>query len=156
MHDTPWSSLYCEVEVFGLVTMDQAEPFQDSIRVWSGVAGFAKPAATQKLGLVHDTPWSRLLCEVEVFGLVTMDQAEPFQDSMRVWVTLLWALPTATQKLGLVHETPKSSLSRLPGLGLEAMDQTEPFQVSTSVWLILPLNWEPTATQKLGLVHETP
>ena len=77
--------------MLGLGTIDQADPFQDSIRVcaWA-LAPVRPPTATQAEGLLHDTALKALSKVDDVSGLGTIDQADPFQDSIRVWGGVLY------------------------------------------------------------------
>ncbi len=86
----------------GLGTMDQADPFHDSINVWAPAVVSAKPTAVQSVGPVHDTPDNCSYVDVGTSGLGTVDQAVPFHDSASVSRPLepTWALPTAMQWVG--------------------------------------------------------
>src|SRR2546423_7681541 len=74
-------------------------------------------------------------------GLATTDQAEPFQDSMRVRSAegISEASPAAVQKIAEVQDTLRSSLVHALGSGLGAIDQVLPSQDSIRVWFRLRL-----------------
>ncbi len=61
------------------------------------------PTATQSVELTHDTLLS--LLGNPGLGLGTTDQADPFQDSVKVAESPVPPLPTAMQKVVLVHDT---------------------------------------------------
>jgi hypothetical protein len=83
VHDTLLRPLLA-LPGFGLEAVVHVLPFQDSTRVWNTPDAFAEvPTATQLVGLVHDTPLSKL-SELSGFGLGTTVQALPFQDSTKV------------------------------------------------------------------------
>src|SRR6202043_2303081 len=105
---------------------------------------------------VHATA-ERLSSEVLGLGVVTIDQALPFQcsASVRFGPSLT---PTAQQSEALTHATPRSwfAVSGL-GLGVVTIDQALPFQCSASVSATKPLTKEePTAQQSEALMHATP
>ena len=72
--------------MLGLGTIAQTDPFQDSIRVcaWA-LAVVWPPTATHAEGLLHDTAARRCPKWASVLGLGTIDQADPFHDSINVW-----------------------------------------------------------------------
>jgi len=125
------------------VTSDQAEPFQCSIRVL-GLCGLSRspklPTAVQSAALVQATRLRSLFAEG--LGLLTIDQAEPFQCSTRVLApsalpggVSLPPAPTAVQYAALVQATPASpSVGGPGGLGLLTIAQLEPFQCSVKVY----------------------
>jgi hypothetical protein len=66
-------------------------------------------------------------------GLGTIDQTDPFHDSIRDGPESDGRYPTAKQSLALTHETPRSWFGASATSGLGVTDQFVPFQVSTSV-----------------------
>jgi hypothetical protein len=138
----------------GETPTDAGDPVSIRVRVpvIGGVPLKTVLTATQKAGLVQDTPWRSAVSELPPgLGLEAMDQLVPFQVSTRVlkgsW-DVGWKPPTATQSVVLVQETPDNP--SLASLGLGMTDQLVPFQVSTRV---LEGTWDadlrkpPTATQ---------
>jgi len=124
------------------VTNDQAEPFQCSTRVLglSGLPRFPKPPTAVQSEELMQATWLRSLF-AEGLGLLTMDQAEPFQRSTRVLApsglpggVSLPPTPTAVQSEALVQATLASPSAGGPGgLGLLTIAQLEPFQCSVKV-----------------------
>src|SRR3974390_1290906 len=111
VHDTARRSLLCDAEPLGLGTMDQVDPFHDSISVWSAVPLKNWPTAVHAAGPGHEMPNSSLSCDAEASGLGTMDQVDPFHDSISVWSAApLKNWPTAMHAAGPVHDTPLRSL----------------------------------------------
>lgn len=160
MQVTPWRSLLGEL-VLGVVTMDQALPFQCSARVWVATEPMLEiPTAQQSEVLTQATPSRRLVCEL-VLGVVTMDQALPFQCSARVSSEEplpLSAVPTAQQSELLAQLTPMRSLV-CEGLvlGVVTMDHTLPFQCWATLWTVPPLKKvPPTAQQSDAVTQATP
>src|SRR5271170_335097 len=108
-HETPSSSERVLPPGFGLSRMDQSLPSQDSTRVPLP----ARPTATQRSALTHDTPF-RWVDPPAPLGLGTNDHSLPFQDSTRELMEYPWAKsthPTATQNVAETHETPVSTSS---------------------------------------------
>jgi hypothetical protein len=64
--------------------MDQVDPFHDSIKVWSAVLARFCPTAMQAEELLQETPTRESRPVLETLGLGTIDQADPFHDSIRV------------------------------------------------------------------------
>jgi hypothetical protein len=71
--------------MLALGVMDQLVPFQISARaeMVSDAKSTVFPTATQSVESVHETPTSEL-STLATFGLGTMDQVVPSQDSTRV------------------------------------------------------------------------
>ena len=83
-------TLYPAPGGLGLGTTDQAEPFQDSVRVTSTELLLVySPAAMHIAALAQEMPCKVLNVAPDGFGLGTTDQADPFQDSARVLVAEL-------------------------------------------------------------------
>ena len=94
------------------------------------------PAAAQRSAVAHDTAASRERVAPAGFGLVTIDQVEPFQRSMNAVPA---DSPTAKQLVADVHETPFSCAPVAPpGFGLATIDQLVPFQRSARVRWVIP------------------
>jgi len=123
-----------------LVTVFQDNPFHDLIRAGpnSGLLfTYEPPAATHDREERHDTAL-RKSKYLGGPGLLTIDQAEPFQDSISVRLGMepspsLPNHPTAAQKLRDVHDTPSSALNFPPGCGLGTTVQAEPCDDSIRV-----------------------
>lgn len=159
-HATPTRVLPpCAPCGLGLWTIDQADPFHDSMSVTvNEPGGVSEPVAIHADRLLHETAAKPLYACPLGLGLRTIDQAEPFQDSVRVTgIELLFVYdPTATQNDALTHETPLSPTSVPPfGTGLRTTVQDEPFHISASahLWALLSVK-EPTATQREALAQE--
>jgi hypothetical protein len=150
----------------GETPTDAGDPVSIRVRVpvIGGVPLKTVLTATQKAGLVQDTPWRSAVSELPPgLGLEAMDQLVPFQVSTRVlpgsWDVGPPKPPTATQWVVLVQDTPWRLFGELvgPGLGLGVSDQLVPFQTSARVRDSLNLLlWPPTATQWVALVQDTP
>ena len=96
MHDTPLKA--CSTFPFGVGTIDQAAPLQDSARGWLVSEELSKkPTAMQLVGPEHDTPPPRLLSRGPWFGLEVTDQDVPSHDSTSVLMAVVNVLPTDTQ-----------------------------------------------------------
>lgn len=160
MQATPWRSLVGEL-VLGVVTMDHVLPFQCSARVWVATEPMLEiPTAQQSEVLTQATPSRRLVGEL-VLGVVTMDQALPFQCSARVSSEEplpLSAVPTAQQSELLTQPTPMRSLaSEGLVLGVVTKDQALPFQCWATLWTVPPLKKvPPTAQQSDSATQATP
>jgi len=85
----------------GLGTTDQAVPSHDSTRVTSPDVACAHPVAVQLVALRQETPRRVLPAAPLAFGLGVIDQAVPFQDSIKVPSDS----PTAVQLVELGHDT---------------------------------------------------
>src|SRR5580692_10387350 len=131
MHDTPASLLSSDGETSGLGTIDQADPFHDSISVWrTGALSSASPTAMQCVGSEQDTP-DRVFSVGEGEGLGTMDQAVPSHDSISVsWSVPTSTLPTAAQSVGPLHDTPERMFDVGEGERLGTIDQADPLHDS--------------------------
>ena len=119
-----------------LATIDQAEPFQNSVRVTGTDWRFVyEPTATQYDALTHETPLSPTLVPPFGGGCAGTAQRDPFQTSVSAqFISLLSVYePTATQCDALAHETALSTLDTAPvRSGLGTTDHDEPFQNSVS------------------------
>jgi hypothetical protein len=81
----------------GTDTIDHADPFQDSMRIWDarqpsiGGHSWVCPTALQSVVLVQDTLLRKLVLPL-VAGLESIDHADPFQDSIRfsIWFDGSW------------------------------------------------------------------
>ena len=106
----------------------------------------------QLVVLVQDT-LVKLLSVPLGRGAGVTDHSDPFQDSTRIWYTLVvvYETPAATQLVVLVHDTLSRLLSMVPTSGLGMTDHAVPFQDSTSVRPTAV----PTAVQLIGLVQDT-
>jgi hypothetical protein len=134
-----------EVEVAPLASGEvprlQADPSQFKTVVCSDVSvAPALPTAVHTVALMQSTP-ERLFNGTEppcvLSGAVAMVQVEPFQDSIRLCMSVpLTEEPTAWQKLSPAHETSASS------------DEVEPLPTLGVVWAVhVPLSDVPdTAT----------
>jgi hypothetical protein len=152
------------VEGFGLGvgTMDQMLPFHCSIKVWPvpplWLKLSLKPTVQQSAALRQATPERLLVCEV-VLGVGTMDQALPFQCSIKVCCREVFplgtvAVPTAQQSEASTQATPERLLACGLLLGVGTTDQALPFQCSAT--LPLPVRAEPTAQQSELVTQVTP
>jgi hypothetical protein len=147
---------------FGVVTIDQAIPFQLSARVkgWPDGVLVYDPTAMQEVETLHATPTRVLLLVPAGSGVGWTDQVVPFHRSSSVLLTLaaLKESPTAVQAVALVHATAARELITEPsGLGVERIDQALPFHCSARVVTAFEVLIEyPTATQAVGAVHDTP
>jgi hypothetical protein len=95
----------------------------------------------QLVELVHFTPLSSLVMPPGS-GLALIDQALPFQCSIRVWAidAPLTEAPTAVQAVELVQDTPTRLLVLLIRFRLVLIVHVLPLQLSISVWAIDPVN----------------
>jgi hypothetical protein len=118
-HDTAESAL--AEPPTGSGAIDQFVPFHRSINVLP-----PPPTARQEVVLGHATPVRN---DSGVYGLVAIDQAEPFQCSMRGLVVVPID-PTAKQLVALAHVTDERSPGDAVGVG--RIDQTEPVSRSAS------------------------
>jgi hypothetical protein len=127
----------------GLLTMIHRAPFQRSASVLTcnGKEPPLSPTAMQAEAPLHATPASRL-DGTGGFGLVTIDQAEPFQRSTRVRTSggsvvgcrvMRVELPTAVQSEAPLQEMPdRSALACAGGAAPLTIDHRDPFQRSMS------------------------
>ena len=98
------------VLVFGLATIDQPAPSQDSTRVCQAPPTTYSPTAVQAVRETHDTAF-RTLELLLAFWLGTTDHSLPSHTSLNVWSDDPLAYhPTARQSLSETHETDRSSL----------------------------------------------
>jgi hypothetical protein len=87
------------------------------------------PTAMQSVELTHDKARRKVDPPLLPFALGTIDQAVPFQDSIRVCPSL----PTVWQLVESVHVTAARVLLSPASLGLGTIDHELPSQVSTKV-----------------------
>src|ERR1700722_14864029 len=135
MQDTPvvCVGVVPSLGVFG--TIDHAVPFQERANVAGegAEAALAWPTALHVVALKQETPVSPWLNVVEVFGLVVIVHAVPFQVSIRFWSRGPAALlcPTASQKPVPAHETARRRLP-VPVVagGVVTSVQAVPFHIS--------------------------
>ena len=79
-----------------VVVGDDPEPFNITVNVSTGEE-VKVPAAKHFVSLMHDTPPKKLLRDV--LGLETIDQLEPFHDSINIASLLpLLTMPVAAQE----------------------------------------------------------
>ena len=95
------------MDPFGLGTMDQVEPFHDSVSVRISLPVLYAPTPVQADGAEHDTPLRVSDSRLEVSGLGTIDQADPFHisTSVSLYEPSTAYSPTAVHAVELLHET---------------------------------------------------
>src|SRR5262249_42091630 len=143
VQETDDKKLYTAPTGSGLLTMSHSDPFQRSVSALTcEKAEFPlAPTATQPQVPPHATP-ARSLSGPGRFGLLTMDQAEPFQCSAKIlvrlgvpdgWRELRAWVPTARQSDAPAHETPfRSPRTGAGRAGPCTIDHRDPSQPSTS------------------------
>lgn len=127
--------------VLGLVTFDQAVPFQNRVNVLASSDGRPHivvqycPTAQASLAEAALTPDSEL--RLVTLGLLTIDQVVPFQRRVSVSSDVheleVQYCPAARALVAEVAVTAESGSKTLPGLGLVTFDQLVPFQRKISV-----------------------
>jgi hypothetical protein len=129
-HVTPLKLLAIVPAGAGVIVIDQPPPFHTSIRRRTDDPETASPAARQRVAVGHEMLVRLAPVAPPGFGLVIIDQLDPFQRSTSV----PRPEPTAKQLVALRHVTPVSSVcATFAGFGLATIDHFVPFQRSTSV-----------------------
>jgi hypothetical protein len=143
------------VDPLGLATIDQDEPFHNSVSVDVTVPVWLLPVAAQNDGPLHDTPRRALALAPVTAGVVTIVHAVPFHCSTSAVVAPpVVDVPTASQLVALEQETAFSSDAVLEGgtTGVES-DQVVPFHCCARS---TPACVAPTAAQKPVPTQDTP
>jgi hypothetical protein len=144
---TPDNPLLVVPDGFGVVTMLQIVPSQDSSSVMVVPPFSDNPMAIQALVAVHDTPLNCTELAPAGLEVVSTLQVVPFQTSAPPEV------PTAVHALAAVQATPESATTAPDGVGWRV--HVVPFQDSTRGSSALLIE-SPTAVQVLILRHDTP
>jgi hypothetical protein len=138
--------------LFGLGTIDQVAPFQDSTSVSKGPwAVLELPTAVHDDTDTQDTLSNKAMIPGG-FGFATIDQTEPFQDSISdCSIPGLVPPPTAVHADAETQDTPPKTSPAPATLGLGTTDHAVPSHDSTSV----PAGESPTAAQNEVDTQET-
>src|SRR5438094_995312 len=157
------ASSTCMSAATGQPVIDQALPFQCSIRVLGPVGEPHSPAAQQLRPEVQATPRRKVNVAALGLGLGTIAHFDPFQCSVIVIVSggvPRLVTPLAQQSVALAHETADKEVLKDPvGNGALTCDHFDPFQRTENgssrfcEWLN---NCQPTARQSFAETQVTP